>query len=446
MPHVTPLHADDPRLVGPYRLTGRIAGMPGAGPVYHARTAGGGEVTITLVGGDWTGDSAARDRFTAEAFAARRVAPFCAARILGSGFDGEDAFLVSDYVAGPSLQELVTEDGPWEGLDLEALAIGMATGLAAVHQAGLVHGEFGPEHVVLGADGPRVIEFGITPPYGAATPAADLRAWALTVLYAAVGGPAGPADLQLVPDLLRTLAQECMAAGPGDRPTARSLVVQLLGDSDPPAGVFGEGTRRAARAAVRPAPAAAAGPPPPPSRNASTAPRRPVTIWWAGGIVAGILAIAVAIRATQNQGSPQPSKPAATRQSTPGPAHHGRSPGPTPPPAVPSSLAGTWSGKVTQTPVAGTSTGTFIVSVQLSLTAGTSGGTIHYSNSGSFSCAGALTLLSDLAGALTMDQAISQGPCGHGVVTLSPGASSATLDFRFTGKGAPPATGTLSRL
>src|SRR5258706_255694 len=175
MPNVTPLHADDPSRVGRYKLSGPIAGMPAAGPVYLARTVDGSGVTITLVGGEWTGEGAgaARDRFTAEANAARRVAPFCAARILDAGFEADQAFLVSDYVAGPSLREFVTEEGPWEGDDLEALAIGMATGLAAIHQAGLVHGEFGPDHVVLGVDGPRVIEFGITPPYGAATLGAE---------------------------------------------------------------------------------------------------------------------------------------------------------------------------------------------------------------------------------------------------------------------------------
>ena len=147
MPNVTPLHADDPSRVGRYRLSGRIAGMPAAGPVYLARTVDGSGVTITLVGGDWTGEGAgaARDRFTAEANAARRVAPFCAARILDAGFDADQPYLVSEFVEGPSLREFVTEEGPWEGDDLEALAIGMATGLAAIHQAGLVHGEFGPD-------------------------------------------------------------------------------------------------------------------------------------------------------------------------------------------------------------------------------------------------------------------------------------------------------------
>jgi len=446
LPHVTQLHADDPRRVGRYRLSGRIEGMPFDEPVYLARTIDGSEVTITLVGGDWVADGAARDRFTAEATAARRVAPFCAARILGAGFDGGDAFLVSDYVSGPSLREFVIEEGPWEGDDLQALAIGMATGLAAIHQAGLVHGEFGPDHVVLGVDGPRVIEYGITPPYGAATPAADLRAWAFTVLYAAAGGPAVPADLEMLPEPLRTLATECMSTGPGDRPTARSIVLELLGDTDPPAGVLGEGSRRSARAAARPEPEPQPRPGPGPRRNP---PRRAVTIWWAIGIAVCIAAIAVAVRAAQNGSSPQAAttKPAPTNQPggrTSGSDRPRGSPGPTP--TIPALLGGNWAGQVTQTSPAGT----VIVNVQMSLTPGTSGGTIHYSGTTTnFSCSDALSLVSDLGSTLTMNQATIKGPCQPGQVTLTPGLGG-TLQFSFKGQGGPgqppPATGRLTKL
>ena len=174
MPQVAPLRPDDPKRVGRYRLTGRILGPAGT-PAYLGRATDGDRVAVTLFASERTPDGAARDRFTAEARAARRVAPFCAARILDAGLENGRAYLVSEFVAGPLLSEVVAADGPREGEELEALAIGAATGLAAVHQAGLVHGEFGPDHIVLGADGPRVIGFAITPPYGAATPAADRK-------------------------------------------------------------------------------------------------------------------------------------------------------------------------------------------------------------------------------------------------------------------------------
>jgi eukaryotic-like serine/threonine-protein kinase len=434
MPHVTPLHADDPSHVGRYRLSGRIAGMPSAGPVYLGRAVDGSDVTITLLDGEWTRDPAERDRFSAEANAASRVAPFCAARILGAGFEGKQAFLVSEHVAGPSLFELVTDQGPWEGGDLEALAIGTATGLAAVHQAGLVHGDFGPEYVVLGANGPRVIEFGITPPYGSATPAADMRAWAQTVLFAATGGPAGPSDenLDLLPEPLRTLARRCLFAGAGDQPSARSAVVELLGDSNPPAGVLGEGSRRAAGAAAptAPPPAPADGPEGP-RRNRT---RRVAAIWWAAGVTVCILAIAVAIKIAQSQ-SNQPSRPAAT--ATPAP-HASQATRPARAASIPASVAGTWSGQVRQN----SPSGAFSASVQVTLAAGASGGTVHYS--GPFSCVDDLSVVSDTSGTLRLDQAVVRGPCQPGVVTLVP-ISTTSMRFSFKGKGAPAATGTLAR-
>jgi len=442
MPHVTPLHADDPRRVGRYRLTGRLEGMPAAGLVFLARTADGSYVTVTLLDGNWKADGAARDRFTAEANAASRVAPFCAARIVGAGFDGSHAFLVSEYIPGPALLELVAKEGPRNGADLEALAIGTATGLAAIHQAGLVHGDFGPGHVVLGAQGPRVVGFGITPPYGAATPAADMRAWASTVLQAAAGGPADPTvpeDLSLLPEPLRTLALRCASAHPGERVSARSVVVGLLGEENPPAGVLAEGSRRAARAAAEP-------PPTPAFATDPESPRRPrgrraVMTWWAAGVVACVLAIAAAVRFAQTQaGAPQATNTSAPgRQAATSPSPRQPTPNPAPAATVPASLAGTWSGRVSQS----SPSGPFTVTVQVSLVAGATGGSVRYS--GPFSCLDQLTVVSDSPGTIEMDQELVQGPCERGVVTLSPGPAG-TLRFKFQGKGAPPATGRLEKM
>jgi hypothetical protein len=455
MPHVTPLHADDPSRVGRYRLTGRIGGMPadgpaylgGAqdgfagtpadGPVYLGQSPEGGEVAVRLLKADWIGDGAERDRFAAEAKAACRVAPFCAAQFLGAGFESGHAFLVSEYVAGPSLEEFVAEQGPWEGRDLLALAIGTATGLAAIHQAGLVHGDFGPEHVVLGAEGPRVVGFGITPPYGIATPAADLRAWVHTVLYAAAGGPADPEDpedLDLLPEPLRTLAVQCMSANPADQPSARSLVLRLLDDDRPPAGVLGEGSRRAARVSVRPAAPPAADPGTPRAGR-----RRATAAWWVAGVAACIVAVAAVFLFVQNQGgrSPGAAKPVSDGPSGASPSASPPAPLPTPAVRVPAALAGTWSGQVSQT------NPTDVFGVQLNLAPGASPGSVRYSGA-SFSCAGNLIPVSRSSGRLKLDQAIVHGPCAGGVVTVSPGPGN-TLQFSFRGKQGPMATGTLDK-
>jgi eukaryotic-like serine/threonine-protein kinase len=432
MPEVAPLHADHPLRLGRYRLTGRITGMPGSDSVFLGRGPDGSEVSISLLDGDWIAEAAERDRFMAEASAASRVAPLCAARILAGGFDAGHAFLVSEYVAGPSLEDVIASNGPWRGGDLEALAIGTATGLAAVHEAGLVHGKFGPEQVVLGPDGPRVIEFGISPPYGSATPSADMRAWANTVLYAAAGGPADARDLQLLPEPLYSLVDQCLATDPAERPSARSVVAGLLGLAEPFPGVLAEGSRRAAQAARpllrHPAPPTA----PPPARR----PRRGVVIWSAS-IAAGLVVIAVAVVvALQQMPGHDTGKNVAARSSTT-PARTATTPTPQSLGTVPTSLAGSWSGQVSQT---GPSD---VFSVQLRLASGGSAGTVSYSGT-SLSCSGSLTVLSSKPGSLKLNQVITHGPCAGGVVLLTPGPNG-TAGFSFQGKQGPAATGTLTR-
>jgi len=253
MPQQVPLRPGDPRRLGRYRLGGRIDGIPSDDPVFIGLGPDGHEVAISLLRGDWAHDGAARDRFAAEAAVAKRVPPFCAARVLDAGLDGQDAYLVSEYVPGPSLLDLVAADGVRRGHELDAVAIAMATGLASVHQAGLVHGNFGPEYVIMAPDGPpRVIEYGITPPYGAATPSADMLAWAQTVVFAAAGHPPGRLDdLDVLPEHVRRTVEQCLDPEPAERPAARAVVLNLLGDGELPGGVLAEGARRAARAISR---------------------------------------------------------------------------------------------------------------------------------------------------------------------------------------------------
>ena len=305
---------------------------------------------------------------------------------MGAGFEGGHAFLASEYVAGPSLEEFVAEEGPWEGRDLLALAIGTATGLAAIHQAGLVHGDFGPEHVVLGAEGPRVVGFGITPPYGIATPAADMRAWAHTVLYAAAGGaadPEDPEDLDLLPEPLRTLAVRCMSADPGDQPSARSVVLDAPRRRPPARG----GARRGVEAGGARLGAAVRRRPRPRTRRAgpgSAGPRPPGG--WPGSPSAS-RRLSRSILFVQNQSEPLARRGEAARVDEPAGASSSASPAtplPTPAVKVPAALAGTWSGQVSQT------NPTDVFQAQVYLASGANSGSVHYSGA-SFSCAGDLS-------------------------------------------------------
>ncbi|MGD0375136.1 MAG: hypothetical protein ABSB01_11220 [Streptosporangiaceae bacterium] len=436
MPNVAPLHANDPRRVGHYRLTGRIAAMPAEGSIFLAATANGNRVTVTLLAADSTQNGAARDRFTAEGRAARRVAPYCTARIIDAGLDNGVPYLVREYVAGPSLAEFVAAEGPRKDSSLAALAMGTATGLAAIHQAGLVHGQFGPEHVVLGASGPRVVGFGITPPYGTATPAADMLAWARTILFAATGrSGAGGGDLAKLGDPLRGLVARCMGQDPSGRLSARSVVLELLGTDDPPDNPLAEGSRLAVRAAFQP-------PAGHPDRASQPTSRRSRAIWWAVGILACVLAIAVAAHVLQNQSASPPASTngASAAQLPAGASGTGRaaSATPTPPAApIPASLAGSWSGQAKQQ--------ADVFSVHVNLATGATSGEIHYTGT-AFTCTGRLSLVSNAGGVVTMRQGIivGQNTCANGTVTLRP-EPSGSLQFTFTGAAGPEANGSLTK-
>ena len=331
---------------------------------------------------------------------------------------------MAEYVPGPTLTEAVGSDGPLPQPSLEALAIGTATGLMAIHQSGLVHGELGPDHVVLGPDGPRVTHFGITPPYGAATPAADVRAWANTILFAAVGRrPTGPQDLAALADDLREVLAACLVPDAGSRPVARAVLIQLLGQRDLASGLLAEGSRRAR---------AAAGLPIQPARPAASSDQ----------VVPARGAVACGMRARDRGGGGCPSPPAPESHSRAPPRrpalrHATRLPRPLPSASAPAVLAGNWSGAVHQTsPV-------LTASVRISLPAGSARGTITYPGLG---CSGRLAIVSVARDRLTLDQTISSGRknCPDGVITLVSGPAG-TVAFTFLRPGGGNPTGTLTR-
>ncbi|TMR15092.1 serine/threonine-protein kinase, partial [Nonomuraea zeae] len=260
---VIPLTPDDPAALGGFRLAGRL-GEGGQGVVYLAHAPSGEPVAIKLLS---AGDKQTRARLARELEALEGVASFCTARVLDVSTGGPRPFVVSEFVDGPSVADRVRERGPLRGGELERLMVGTATALAAIHAAGIVHRDFKPANVLLGPDGPRVVDFGIARAEGAATmtsgligtpaylapeqisgmpaaPASDVFAWAASMLYAATGtSPFGadtvPAvlhrvlhaepDLSALPPRLRGPIAACLDKDPARRPTAQQLMVSLVG-------------------------------------------------------------------------------------------------------------------------------------------------------------------------------------------------------------------------
>ncbi|WP_433253699.1 protein kinase domain-containing protein [Streptosporangium sp. CA-135522] len=267
MPYAQPLKTGDLEKLGEYAIVGRL-GEGGQGVVYlgvHPET-GSEPYAIKLLHGPLGEEEAV---FLREVELAKQVARFCTAQVIGAGLAGDRPYIVSEYVEGPSLHSEVTAGGPRGGGTLERLAIGTATALAAIHRAGIVHRDFKPQNVLLGPDGPRVIDFGLaraldagaaqggrgagTPAYMAPEqvegaglcPAADVFSWGATICFAAnAHAPFGqdsiaavlhriltaPPELGCLDGRLGALVADCLEKNPRNRPTSQDLLLALLGD------------------------------------------------------------------------------------------------------------------------------------------------------------------------------------------------------------------------
>src|SRR5262245_41958923 len=138
MPQLAPLGPGDPTQLGPFTVRGRV-GEGGQGVVYLGEDDSGERVAIKLLHVKFSGDALARSRFARELRAAQRVASFCTARVIAADLDGDTPYIASEYIDGPSLRETIDQSGPLSGSKLDRLAVGTATALTAIHQAGIVH-------------------------------------------------------------------------------------------------------------------------------------------------------------------------------------------------------------------------------------------------------------------------------------------------------------------
>ncbi|MFD8546767.1 serine/threonine-protein kinase [Streptomyces sp. NPDC059649] len=266
-----PLSGDDPRVLGGYRLLGRL-GAGGMGRVYLGRSAGGRTVAVKVVHAHFAVDDQFRARFRREIESARRVGGAWTAPVLDADPDAAVPWVATGYVAGPSLTQAVTEYGPLAERSVRVLGAGLAEALAAVHALGLVHRDVKPSNVLLTPDGPVLIDFGIarategtasltttgvsvgSPGYMApeqilgrgAEGAADIFSLGAVLAYAATGTSPFPGDSsaallykvvheepELGPQLdgeLRELVARCLSKDPADRPAPAELAARLAGE------------------------------------------------------------------------------------------------------------------------------------------------------------------------------------------------------------------------
>ncbi|MEU7859988.1 protein kinase [Nonomuraea sp. NPDC049141] len=251
--------------VGPYTLLERL-GRGGMGEVYLASSRRGERVALKVLH-ELAEDHSMRVRLEREVRALRRVESPYVAKVLDADLSCDRPYLVMEHIEGSTLLDRVRHSGPLNMAQLVELAQGIATALAIIHAAGVVHRDLKPANILMGAEGPVLIDFGIaqvhdatrltmtgtflgTPGYTApeifadeqVDSPADIHAWAATVSFAATGRPTfgrgtaeaqmyavlnGQADLKGVPVALLSLVRAALNREPGKRPTAALLADRL---------------------------------------------------------------------------------------------------------------------------------------------------------------------------------------------------------------------------
>lgn len=251
-----------PTEVGRYRLYARL-GAGGMGQVFLSFLPGGRPVALKVVRPEFSADPEFRRRFAQEARAAQQVNGIHIAQLLDADPEAATPWLATAYIPGPSLLEAVRLHGPLPVESVRRLIAGIAQALDAIHAAGLIHRDLKPANVILAADGPRVIDFGIaraadattasltgkrvgSPQYMApeqirglpATPALDVFALGALAFFAATGRAAfgegedlavifrivqEQPDLTGAPPELLELVAACLAKDPAARPDTRAI-------------------------------------------------------------------------------------------------------------------------------------------------------------------------------------------------------------------------------
>jgi hypothetical protein len=247
---------------GPYRVLERI-GEGGMGVVYLATDAENRPVAVKVLRPAVAGDPDARRRLAREVETMRRVRSPYVAEVIDADVTCDPPYIVTRYVRGRTLEQVVTSGGPRRGPELAAVARGLAAALTAVHAAGVVHRDVKPGNIMLAGGEPVVIDFGIahlpdstritqtgmfmgTPGYLApeviegkqSGQASDVHSWGATVAFAATGRPPfgtgsfetifyrivhGQPDLDGCPQPLLPLLAAALARDPARRPAAAEL-------------------------------------------------------------------------------------------------------------------------------------------------------------------------------------------------------------------------------
>jgi len=145
-----------------YRLTDKV-GEGGMARVYKAEDLLlGRTVAVKILREQYAADEAFLQRFRQEARAAAGLSHPNVVSIYDVGVDGDQNYIVMEYVSGPTLKELIRREAPFSAARAVEIALQVLAAIGAAHQRGIIHRDLKPQNILVTAEGQvKVADFGI---------------------------------------------------------------------------------------------------------------------------------------------------------------------------------------------------------------------------------------------------------------------------------------------
>ncbi|MEU9325636.1 serine/threonine-protein kinase [Streptomyces canus] len=157
--NAAPLSPEDPTELGGFELLGRI-GHGGMGQVYLGESPGGEPAAVKVIKPSVV-DSETRLRFAQEIEVLKTIWGPRIAAFLDADAEAEQPWLATEYIDGPDLRKHIHTHGPLPMVLIASLGATLAEALAGVHKQGLLHRDLKPANILLGPNGPKIIDFGL---------------------------------------------------------------------------------------------------------------------------------------------------------------------------------------------------------------------------------------------------------------------------------------------
>lgn len=110
-------------------------------------------VSLKVLNPEFLTDRRAVEQYYTEAAAAARAGHPNIVQLVDLGFDPSGAlYIVRELVEGESVQQILERDGRMDPVEAAGIALGVARGLAYIHDIGLIHGHIRPSNILVPPD------------------------------------------------------------------------------------------------------------------------------------------------------------------------------------------------------------------------------------------------------------------------------------------------------